>query len=262
MLRRILAAKKPGFTIIELIVTFAILAILVALGVPIYSKYRIRSKVASMVSAASAAEFAVANDYFNQGYTFDLSNFEPNSQPFLIPPSDVIDSMEVEKGWVRIYGNPDELGGRQINLVFQPSVSNNEITWTCYVSTLYFDFAPEECRNSGCAVYEWSDWNTIDQGTTWMYNESAGNVATNWVLNCMSYDWYFGCSCYNATDTNLVEFDIQHTVIDDVDHGWGWTYLVVNHDCRRRTRELTSQGSCASCPGGATCQDMFAPLDP
>ncbi len=246
---------------VELLVAFAIVAIIAVIAIPTYSKYRLRSKVASMVAAASAAEFAVANDYFNQGYTFDKTNFEPESQPFLIPPSDVISSMEVEKGWVRIYGNPAELGGRTINFVFEPTVVNNDITWTCYVSSLYFDLAPEECRNTGCAVYEWSDWVSIDQGTTWMYNESAGNVASNWSSYCPTYPWYFGCSCYNAVDTNLVKYDIQHTVINNVDNGWGWTYLVVNHDCRRATRQLTSQGSCGSCPGGATCQDMFAPLN-
>src|SRR5690349_19329180 len=122
MLIQIYPAKRKGFTIMEMIVTCALLAIIAVIAVPLYSKYRLRAKVASMVAAASAAEFAVASDYFNQGYSFDKTNWASKSQPFLVPPSSVISKIEVEKGWVRVYGNSAELGGRTINFVFQPTV--------------------------------------------------------------------------------------------------------------------------------------------
>lgn len=260
--RQTLQRHTCAFTLIELLITLSLISGLVVIGTQLYSKYRIRAKVAAMVASASAAQFAAANDYFNQGYTFENTTFGAGTQPYLVPKSSFIDSIEVEKGWVRITGNPDNLGGRDINLVFQPTVKNNEVTWTCYVSPTYFDFAPEQCRNEGCAVYTWSDWYSIDTGTTWIYDGSPGNVASTWAAYCADYPWYFGCTCYNATDTNLVKYDIQHTVIDNVDNGWGWSYLVVNHDCRQATRVMTSQGSCGSCPPDSECQNIFEKLTP
>ena len=140
--------KKLGFTLMELLVIVVIIIILAAIAVPSYSSYRIRSKVAVMINAASAAQLAVANDYFNQGYTFNNSDFAANSQPFLVPANDFITSIAVTNGIITVTGNADKLGNKQINLVFTPSVTNNNITWTCAVSTAFFDFVPASCQNA------------------------------------------------------------------------------------------------------------------
>lgn len=140
--------KKLGFTLMELLVIVVIIIILAAIAVPSYSSYRIRSKVAVMINAASAAQLAVANDYFNQGYTFNNSDFAANSQPFLVPSNDFITSIAVTNGIITVTGNADKLGTKQINLVFTPSVTNNNITWTCAVSTDFFDFVPASCQNA------------------------------------------------------------------------------------------------------------------
>lgn len=132
---------------LELMVTLSIVAILAVMGVPIYGKYRLRSKVAAMVSAASAARLAVANDYFNQGYTFTNTDFAANSQPFLVSNANFIDSLYVTNGWVYVIGNAANLDGNQIDISFEPTVSNNSITWTCHIDAAFYVYAPEECRN-------------------------------------------------------------------------------------------------------------------
>lgn len=252
---------NKSFSMVELLVAFTVVAIIALMTVPVYSKYRVKSKVSTMVSAASAAQLAVASEYFNQGYTLYNTNYAAGSQPFLEPKTEFIDSMEIDKGWIRINGKASELGGRNIQLVFQPTVVNHDITWTCYASSAYHEYAPEQCRNTGCAVYSWGNWTTIEQGTTWMYYTStAPDPATRWNSYCATDDWYYGCECYNKTDTNLVKYSIIHTQVDDIDTGNGWKYLVVNHDCRQAQRVLTSQGSCGSCPGGSICQDIFQKL--
>ncbi len=140
--------KKLAFTLIELLITIGIVTALAMIAVPSYSNYRIRSKVSAMINTASAAELAVANDYFNQGYTFSNTNFTANSQPFLTSEYDFITSITVTNGVITITGNPNNLGGRQINLVFTPSIENNNITWTCTVSSTFFDFVPASCKNA------------------------------------------------------------------------------------------------------------------
>lgn len=260
MLMQIFRVRKFGFTLIELIVTCSIIALLAVIGVPIYTKYRLRAKVAAMVSAASAAQYAVSNSYFDNNYSFDNANYAANSQPFLKSEQNYISSIAIENGWVRVTGDPEYLGDNQIDLAFAPVVENNNITWTCYISPSYFDYAPESCRNEGCAVYTWGPWSTVDSGTTWLYNGNPATLQTTWNSYCAASPWFFGCTCYNATDTNLVKYDLDINVISNNNNGWGWTYLVVNFDCRQARREMTVIGSCDSCPGDSTCQDMFTPL--
>ncbi len=150
MIKQILHTHKSGFSLIELVVTCSIIALLATISIPIYTKYRLRAKISTMLSAASGAQLAVANDYFNQGYTFANTDFAAGSQPFLEPPANFISSIVVENGWVRVNGASANLNGNQINIVLQPTVTNNEVTWTCYITTAFFDYAPESCRNTGC----------------------------------------------------------------------------------------------------------------
>ncbi len=52
--------RQRGFTIIELMITVAIVAILVALAVPAYKDYTIRSKVAECINGAAVAKVQVS----------------------------------------------------------------------------------------------------------------------------------------------------------------------------------------------------------
>ena len=58
---------QQGFTLIELMIVIAIVAILVALAVPAYQDYTIRSKVAECVNSAAPAKLAVAEFYMQDG---------------------------------------------------------------------------------------------------------------------------------------------------------------------------------------------------
>lgn len=158
MLKPTIRAYNKGFTLIELLIAIGILSTLVVISIPLYSKYRVRGKVAAMASSAAAAQLAVVNDFYEQGFTLTNTNFPSNSQPFTTPKSSFISAISVEGGWVRVVGNADELGGRAISLVFQPTVTNNQITWTCYASSEYIELALPVCRNTGCTVYTWGDW--------------------------------------------------------------------------------------------------------
>lgn len=101
-----------------------------------------------MFAAASAAELAVTNDYFNQGNSFSGIAYSNGSQPFTTAQSTVISSIAISAGVITITGNTSELGGRAINLVFTPSVANSDITWACTTSSsTFFEFVPAACQN-------------------------------------------------------------------------------------------------------------------
>lgn len=53
-------ARASGFTLIELMIVIAIIAIILALGLPVYSNYSIRAKVGEALSVAAAAKTSTA----------------------------------------------------------------------------------------------------------------------------------------------------------------------------------------------------------
>ena len=64
--------SSRGFTLIELMITIAILAILIALAVPAYSDYSIRSKVAECINGAAVAKVGISE------YRQSLGPWPPN----------------------------------------------------------------------------------------------------------------------------------------------------------------------------------------
>ena len=66
---------QKGFTLIELMIVIAIVAILVALAVPAYTDYTIRTKVGECINGAAVAKLQVSEYYETVG-TFPPSSTE------------------------------------------------------------------------------------------------------------------------------------------------------------------------------------------
>src|SRR5690348_17522979 len=64
---------QKGFTLIELMIVVAIIAILAAIAIPAYQDYVVRSQVSEGMSLADGAKTAVAEFYSNYGH-YPLNN--------------------------------------------------------------------------------------------------------------------------------------------------------------------------------------------
>lgn len=65
--RKTFCSKTAGFTLIELMITVAIIGILVSLSVPTYLDYTVRAKVSEALQLAAAAKVSIAEFYISNG---------------------------------------------------------------------------------------------------------------------------------------------------------------------------------------------------
>src|SRR5690625_5823375 len=91
--------KQSGFTLIELMIVVAILAILMAIAIPAYQDYTIRAQVSEGMNLTGGARTAVA-EYFTDKGTFPGSNTSAGiAQPGSIT-GEYVDTVTVGSGGV------------------------------------------------------------------------------------------------------------------------------------------------------------------
>ena len=154
--------KQQGFTLIELMIVVAIIAILAAIAISQYQDYVIRSQVSEGSALADGTKTAVAEFYQNKGY-FPASNASAGlSAPGGIS-GEYVDQVDVD-------GNADDEGGviaatyngtkahqklrdaatdLDDGLHFSAVTNEGSIEWHCMSSGLPQKWCPSSCACSG-----------------------------------------------------------------------------------------------------------------
>ena len=137
--------KQAGFTLIELMIVIAILAILIAIAVPAYQNYTIRAKVSECVNATAPAKVAVSETRLATG-TLPTDNDEAGWEGFT---SDYCTSIDVGAlGVITMTADPAGVGAPStVVATWDPTTigTSQNIQWDCN-GTSGQQYLPAECR--------------------------------------------------------------------------------------------------------------------
>jgi type IV pilus assembly protein PilA len=119
-----------GFTLIELMITLAIVGILACLAIPAYQNYTIRAQVTEGLNLAGDWKLAIADFYASNGSwpsQSDLPDMAASNGTY-------VSSITVASGVITItYGTPlsnPQIQGAQLTLVPYTD-ANDDVLWQC-----------------------------------------------------------------------------------------------------------------------------------
>ncbi len=134
--------KSKGFSLIEIMIALAIVAILASVAIPTYQQYLIRTRVLDGLHRSLAAKHAVAD------YQFTFNALPQNqNQTFYVndPPSAYVESIVIgEQGTITI--TYTALAGNGTIILIPFIHPNGDISWDCKTGTLIPDYRPPNCR--------------------------------------------------------------------------------------------------------------------
>lgn len=143
MLRQRVSA---GFTLIELMIVVAIIAILASIAIPAYQDYIIRAQVTEGMSLISGAKASVW-DYISNHGTLPADNPTAGLVSDTSITGSYVSKVEVHNGQITAtFGGPKANTALTGTLVLSPIVSVGSIAWTCTPSTLDGKYLPTSCR--------------------------------------------------------------------------------------------------------------------
>ncbi len=141
---------QKGFTLIELMIVVAIIAILAAIAIPAYQDYIIRSQVSEGSTLADGAKTAVAEFYSNKGIMPSNNGSAGLASAASITGS-YVKSVAVASG--KITATFSKASPQKANtaidgatLVLSPVTSTGSTSWTCTGGTVSQKYLPSSCR--------------------------------------------------------------------------------------------------------------------
>lgn len=139
--------QRAGFSLIELMIVIAIIAILAAIAIPAYQNYVIRAQVTEGLSLASGAKAAVW-DYVSNTGEYPSNNDVAGLADAGAIAGNYVSSVNVSGGKVTVsFDQPaTNTAIRNQTLTLSPYTHGGSIEWTC-ASAMPGRYLPSACRS-------------------------------------------------------------------------------------------------------------------
>lgn len=140
--------RDKGFTLIELMIVVAIIAILGAIALPAYQDYTVRARTAEALAAASDAKILVVENATN---TMPLAQGYPLTST--ATRNIVTDGVNISNVGVITIGLTTAAGGGSITLTPSPALAQGMpptslVDWICAGTNSNKARLPSECRGT------------------------------------------------------------------------------------------------------------------
>jgi len=141
---------QKGFTLIELMIVVAIIAILAAIAIPAYQDYVVRSQVSEGMSLADGSKTAIAEFYSNYG-RFPTTNASAGLATAASISGNYVSAVNVGtvQGQIQVtYSGPKANSNITGKILYLSAVTGSGSTsFVCKHNTVPEKYVPSSCRN-------------------------------------------------------------------------------------------------------------------
>ncbi|HLS05683.1 MAG TPA: pilin [Wenzhouxiangella sp.] len=144
-------SNEHGFTLIELMIVVAILAILMAIAIPAYQDYTIRAQVTEGMNLANGAKSAIW-DYWSSKGKFPDDNVEAGMPAADSIKGEYVSEVEIDdEGQITITFGADgankAIKGKTLILKALGTADDASMAWSCNEGDVPVKYRPARCRS-------------------------------------------------------------------------------------------------------------------